>query len=96
MFNKYNYRFKLKLDVQYPTFHTVEMSVKDHREIEYSGASMREILEAVKEDFDLPDDFDFKSEFEYDKVHFKLKFLFWDTDKEVFDPFDELPYKTED
>lgn len=90
MFNQYQYKFKLKLDVQYPRKYTNFGSVNHYNKIEYSSHSMSEILEEVRRDFNLPEDFDFKSEFEYKGILFKLKFYYWGTNEEILDPFDEL------
>ena len=81
MFNQYEYRYILQVE-------TVD-ELRHRQKIEYAGASFDEIDEEFRKDYNIPDEFKLKSEFEFEGNSFRLRYLYWGSRKDVFDPFDE-------
>lgn len=89
MFNQYKYQYILQVDVNYPQGEKLKGNLYFGHRVEYAGATFDEIDEEFRKDYNIPDEFKLKSEFEFEGNSFRLRYLYWGSRKDVFDPFDE-------
>lgn len=85
MFNQYKYQHILQVKII-----PLTKEFRGSSTTEYAGDSFDEIDEEFRKDYNIPEDFKLKSKFEFEGNLFRLKYLYWGSREEVFDPFDEL------
>lgn len=90
MFNQFEFRYVLQADVKLSKKINPKEEFRYSQKTEYVGASFDKINEEFRKDYNIPEDFKLKSEFEFEGNSFKLKYSCWSSGKEIFDPFDEV------